>query len=152
MDEKQKSAFNASVFGHNTVITGQAGSGKTFVAQQVFDYLKNERKTYVTCSTGIACQRYRLTNAITLHKFAGLEDGRHTNQRLAYLLLNDERFCEARERLLDIETLIIDEISMISKKTFLQLDHICQIVRKSTLHFGGIQLILIGDFFFNYPP
>jgi hypothetical protein len=51
----------------------------------------------------------------TIHHWAGLMDGRHSSQELARLLLQDDRYLESRTRIQKADTLIIDEISMLSK-------------------------------------
>jgi ATP-dependent DNA helicase PIF1 len=51
----------------------------------------------------------------------------------------------------DCQFLIIDEISMISGSFFEKLEKIAREVRGNSQPFGGIQLILCGDFF-QLPP
>ncbi|WP_078453744.1 AAA family ATPase [Solemya velum gill symbiont] len=63
----------------NLVITGQAGCGKTFLVRELVQELRSKGKCVaVTCSTGIAATHFSSDlNAQTLHKWGGLEDGRH---------------------------------------------------------------------------
>jgi Cdc6-like AAA superfamily ATPase len=70
MDTQQEKAVNFIKQGHNLVITGQGGTGKTHLIKCI----AKERNIQVTCYTGMACQQY--LTACTLHKFAGLEDGK----------------------------------------------------------------------------
>ena len=73
MDAHQVKAVELIKNGHNLVITGQDGTGKTHLIKHVTQILSGSQ-VRVTCYTGMACQQYPA--ACTLHKFAGLEDGR----------------------------------------------------------------------------
>lgn len=78
-------------------------------------------------------------------------DGRHANEEIIHLVLTDERFLTAKQNIQITELLIIDEISMISAKTFNQLEILCRNVRNNNEYFGGMQVILAGDFY-QLPP
>jgi hypothetical protein len=129
-------------------ITGGIGTGKTYTLQSIFAELKKEglNNVAVTASTGLACKQIEGVNASTLHSWAGLRDGRYNNDQLLKLMMNDITFKTARHRIEKNEVLIIDEISMISASTLAQLDFICRSVRGSSEPFGGIQIIVCGDF------
>ncbi|CAC5370346.1 PIF1 [Mytilus coruscus] len=93
VDEEQDQAFNLIVSGHNLFLTGQAGTGKSYVIKKAVKHLRNIGKMVaLTCSTGIATSVFEHEHACTLHKWAGLEDGRHQNDELLHLIINDERF------------------------------------------------------------
>ena len=64
------------------------------------------------------------------NSWAGLDDGRHSNEALRNLFQEDQRKIAAKRRILSCDTLIIDEISMISAKIFSQLDFICRAMRE----------------------
>lgn len=103
------------------------------------------------CSTGIAATHYEGLNAYTLHKWCGIEDGRHMNEDILQLVNSDERFIHAKENMRRTNILIIDEISMISAKTFSQVEYLCRNIRRNSLIFGGLQVVLVGDFY-QLPP
>ena len=84
--------------------------------------------------------------ATTLHHWAGMKDGRYSNPHLLNLLENDISLKRAKSNIQTIDTLIIDEISMISADVFSQLEFICRNIRYSESVFGGIQIIVVGDF------
>ncbi|VDI68615.1 Hypothetical predicted protein [Mytilus galloprovincialis] len=84
--------------------------------------------------------------ATTLHHWAGILDGRHTYEKLAELFDNDDQFSNAKKRIEEADTLIIDEISMLSLKVFEMVEFVCRHVKKNTKIFGGIQVIGCGDF------
>lgn len=118
MNSAQASAVDLALAGHNFVLTGQAGSGKSFTLQEIFLKLKGEGKNVaLTCTTGIACANYPMTiGAKTLHHFAGLGDGRFSASQLSFLVMNDEKYQQAKQRLVKTDVLIIDEVSMLSAK------------------------------------
>jgi DNA-binding TFAR19-related protein (PDSD5 family) len=88
----------------------------------------------------IGCQ------ATTLHHWAGLRDNRYGNEQLLNLLKNDISFNAAKHKVLTAEVLIIDEISMVSNIVFSQLEYICRKLRGNDFAFGGLQVIVCGDF------
>ncbi|KAL3846618.1 hypothetical protein ACJMK2_017593 [Sinanodonta woodiana] len=50
-------------------------------------------------------------------------------------------------RIMNVDTLFTDEISMLSLKLFLQIEKVLRTVRESNFPFCGIQIIVSGDFF-----
>lgn len=86
-------------------------------------------------------------NAQTIHSWAGLQDGRYSTSELIHLLENNEKFSQCRENICSVDLLIIDEISMLSKVLFEQLEAVCRAVRKKDVVFGGIQVGAVGDFY-----
>ena len=75
--------------------------------------------------------------ATTLHHWSGILDGRYS---ILQLFDHDEKFAAPRLRIESIESLMIDEISMLSKKTLELVESVCRHVRKSAQMFGGIQV------------
>ncbi|OOZ35769.1 AAA family ATPase [Solemya elarraichensis gill symbiont] len=154
MDESQREAYSLAINGHNIIITGQAGSGKTFVIKIIVEYLrKSGHKVAITTSTGIASLQYQDLNALTLHKWSGIGDGRYANGELLHLINTDERFIACKQRILETKVLVIDEISMISSRVLTQVEFLCRKLRDNNFTFGGLglQVILCGDFY-QLPP
>lgn len=87
-----------------------------------------KKKIAIVCSTGIASTHYGDLEATTLHKWAEIEDGKHVTEELAHLVLTDERFLKVKQNIQVTELVIIDEISMISAKTFNQLEILCEML------------------------
>jgi ATP-dependent DNA helicase PIF1 len=139
--------------GHNLVLTGQGGTGKTYTIQSCYEQLRiSGKRVQLTCYRGIACRQYHSSvGAITLHRFYGLEDGQHSNADLLNLITYDDKFINTKQRIIETEVLIIDEVSMVSKKIFEQAEYICRKIKDPAFYFGGIQVILSGDFF-QLPP
>ncbi|VDI39104.1 ATP-dependent DNA helicase PIF1 [Mytilus galloprovincialis] len=153
MDEDQKFAFNLAVNGHNLLISGQAGTGKTFLVEKIVEFMRYSQKKNVSivCSTGIAATHYGNLGAQTLHKWSGIRDGRYLIEEIVHLLRTDERYTVAKSNIESVETLIIDEISMVSSKVLNQVQVLCRQIRNSPDIFGNIQVILVGDFY-QLPP
>ncbi|XP_045177826.2 uncharacterized protein LOC123537946 [Mercenaria mercenaria] len=89
--------------------------------------------------------------ASTLHHWAGIGDGRHSFEKLTELFDNDDNYASARQRIVSPECLVIDEISMLSKRVFEMVEYVCRHVKRSDLCFGGMQVIGCGDFM-QLPP
>ena len=97
-------------------------------------------------TTGIAVRNLNITQACTIHHWAGLLDGRHTAGQLVRRLYDEDSSKELTERIKAADVLIIDEISMFSANMFEKLNVICSVARNSQLIFGGLQLICCGNF------
>lgn len=132
--------------GKNVFLTGSAGTGKTFILNQYIDYLK-ERKVAVavTASTGIAATHM---NGMTIHAWSGMGVKEHLTQRD---LLNMQEKKYLQKNLDKVKVLIIDEISMLHKTQLDLVDKILKAFKGNDMPFGGIQVVLCGDFF-QLPP
>lgn len=80
-----------------------------------------------------------------------MRDGRYENHTLVNMIINDDDKESTREKLQAMDVLIIDEVSMLSQRTFEQVSFVLEKVRKSSRPFGGVQVILSGDFY-QLPP
>ena len=150
LNNKQNEAFKAMKNGLNIFITGPGGSGKSHVINFFVEYYKNnyendENKLFVTSSTGLSSL---LINGITINQYSGIGIG---DKEIDYYVKKISKNKKTRERWKSTKILIIDEVSMISSDIFEKLDIIGQKIRKNTKSFGGIQIILSGDFL-QLPP
>ena len=123
--------------GHNVVLTGQAGFGKTSTIQNsCMELDKLEIKYALTCSTGIATCAYD-ERSWTLNKWCGILDWRYSNDEFIHLMNTDERYVEIKKRIFQTQCLIIDEVSMINVKTLGQVEFIlrklCHLWRMSCM-------------------
>jgi ATP-dependent exoDNAse (exonuclease V) alpha subunit len=143
---KQQSALDILKLGHSVFLTGPAGSGKTFLLNQYIDYLKSkEIGVAVTASTGIAATHM---NGQTIHSWSGMG----IKEELAEGDLNKlKRKYYQRKRFAKAGVLIIDEISMLHAHQLDMVNKICKAFKDPFLPFGGMQVILCGDFF-QLPP
>ncbi|CAG2223975.1 PIF1 [Mytilus edulis] len=158
MDQIQNKALHMALAGHNVLVTGFPGTGKSFVISEIAQNLKLSGKVVaVTATTGKAAQVLQgkippasKLQVSTVHKFLGLKDGRYSNEELVSLLQSNESLSTKNKNIKTIDCLIIDEISMLSTKLFEQIECVLSEIRQ-TPSFGGVQLILSGDFF-QLPP
>ena len=144
---KQLTALNILKLGHNVFVTGSAGTGKTYLLQQFIGYL-HERQIYPTivAPTGIAASHLK---GQTIHSFfaLGIRDTVVDNGYVEFLL--EKSYLKSRFSKLKI--LIIDEVSMVSPEIFSSMDKILRAFKNSPLAFGGVQVVISGDFF-QLPP
>lgn len=122
------------------------GTGKTVLLSAIARELRTKKTTKVTCTTGIATLQFNSLGATTIHHWSGICDGRFCDQDIVNKITNDEAYLQCKQRIQNTEALIIDEMSMLSKKNFEQINKICQNVRNNTAPFGGIQVISGGSF------
>lgn len=139
----QKHVMEKFTQGHNIFITGPAGSGKShLIKTMVNNALQNGREVQCCAMTG--CAAFLLnTNAKTLHSWAGIGVMKRSNKELVRSIMKTQY---KKKRWKKVDILIIDEVSMMSCELFNLLDSIAKSVRKCTAPFGGIQVILSGDF------
>ena len=151
MNEEQSKVLKLAESGHNLFLTGQAGTGKTFTLCKIVSNLQiNGRNVVITASTGKAASVLKEKietpcTVTTIHRFSGILDGRYGNEELVNLMFGSEMYENNRSNIINTDTLIIDEISMISSKTFTQLEYIFRKIRQNDKLFGGIQMIVAGD-------
>lgn len=142
----QSQALKILKSGQNIFLTGSAGAGKTFLLNEFIGYLKEKKiKVSITASTGIAATHL---GGITVHSWSGMGIERKLDDKQIKRLLKKE---ELRERIKETNILIIDEISMLDSARLDLLDKICKVVKEPFVPFGGLQIIMSGDFF-QLPP
>ncbi|MBL7156061.1 MAG: AAA family ATPase [Candidatus Pacebacteria bacterium] len=142
----QKQAFEILKLGHNVFLTGSAGSGKTFLLRKYIDFLRDKGvKVGVTAPTGIAATHLE---GITIHSWSGIGINKELSGNDLKKILR-KKYLQKRFR--TIEVLIIDEISMLHSYCLDMVDRVCKAFKQNSLPFGGLQVILSGDFF-QLPP
>lgn len=137
-------ALEIMLSGQSVLLTGPAGAGKTFVLNQFIKLAKYEgRHVSVTATTGLAATHLGGT---TIHSWSGI--GIHDSIGHGFV----EHIAKGRREIIEkTDVLIIDEISMLHDFRLDMVDEVCRLVRKKDEPFGGIQIIMSGDFF-QLPP
>ncbi|CAG2199801.1 PIF1 [Mytilus edulis] len=149
LTEDQRYILEKALKGHSMVVLGQSGTGKSFLVKEIAKELRKTGKlVQITATTGIASVNI---GGKTVHSWSGISDGRYSNDSLLEKLERNEHFGIYKTNITSTQCLIIDEISMLSRKLFEQLEYICRKIVNSSLVFGGLQVIVVGDFF-QLPP
>ncbi len=143
----QDGALKILKTGANVFLTGEPGSGKTHTVNAYVRYLReHDIEPAITASTGIAATHI---GGMTIHSWSGIGiKGGLTDYDLD-LISQNERLVR---RIGKTKILIIDEISMLAARTLAMVDQVCRLLKgEESLPFGGIQVVLVGDFF-QLPP
>lgn len=140
----QALALEIMLSGQSVLLTGPAGAGKTHVLNQFIKLAKGDgRHVSVTATTGLAATHLGGT---TIHSWSGM--GVLDEIPTGFV----EHITKGRREIIEkTDVLIIDEISMLHDFRLDMIDEICRLVRQKDEPFGGIQLIMSGDFF-QLPP
>lgn len=143
---KQKTALQILKKHQNVFLTGPAGTGKTFLLNKYIEYCKeNDITVAVTASTGIAATHL---GGRTIHSWSGIGIVDTMDQKDIIQLLKKPMI---KERMKKTDVLIIDEVSMIHARQLDLINKILRLARGNWEPFGGMQIILSGDFF-QLPP
>lgn len=141
LNDQQKNGLELMKKGYNVFLTGIAGAGKSFTLMCFIKWCIEQNKVYaVTSTTGVSAL---LIGGTTLHSWAGILLGLEDKITLYERVLSRDK---SYKKWLYTNVLIIDEISMMSSDLLEKLDYIGKKIRKNTRPFGGIQLVLVGDF------
>jgi len=145
MNDKQLEALEIVKSKRNLFLTGSAGTGKSFTIREIVRYLENMNINYgLTALTGCAAV---LINGQTIHSFLGLGISRD----LKTIIKNLEKFKKQLAIIKDLQTLIIDEVSMMDNQLLELINNLLKYIKHNSIVFGGIQVILVGDFH-QLPP
>ncbi|CZR57272.1 related to PIF1 protein precursor [Phialocephala subalpina] len=136
--------------GKSVFFTGSAGTGKSVLMRAIIadlrkKFVREPDRVAVTASTGLAACNI---GGVTLHSFGGIGLGKEDVPALVKKIKRNQK---AKNRWLRTKILIIDEISMVDGDLFDKLEGIARAMRNNGRPFGGIQLVITGDFF-QLPP
>ena len=142
LNEEQQVGFDkATTTTDNVFLTGSPGTGKTYTLKKIIGFYRHtHRNVGITSTTGCSAI---LIGARTLHSYLKLGISDKTPEQLVY---NLKKHPEVIDKLANLEVLIIEEVSMLSDKLFTTISKYLSLIRKNPEPFGGIQLLLVGDF------
>ena len=148
LSPEQRHAYIQFTKGENLFITGPGGTGKTRLVKHLIEYAKSINKNIPVCAmTGCAAVLLEC-NARTLHSWSGIKLAKQSTDIVVASVLKNNNALKAWK---SAQGIILDEVSMLSKKVFEIIEEIARRVKKNPLPFGGMQVIFTGDFF-QLPP
>jgi len=150
LSKEQNIALEAFRNGDNVFLTGPGGSGKTALIKFMVQSAEEREKAVQVCAlTGCAAVLLGCKGAKTLHSWAGIG---LANGGIFDVVDKVAKQKRRREPWVQIDVLIIDEVSMMPEKLFEILDRLGRRLRKNlSTPFGGIQVVFSGDFY-QLPP
>ena len=132
--------------GANVFLTGEPGSGKTHTINAFVDWLRASGiEPSITAATGIAATH---VGGMTVHAWSGIGISESLSKADVDRVAGKEHVAK---RIAKAKVLIIDEVSMLGAATLEMADAVCREVRRSDRPFGGLTVVLVGDFF-QLPP
>lgn len=140
----QELALVILLAGKTALLTGAAGTGKTHLLNTFISQSRAMgKKVAVTATTGLAATHL---GGNTIHSWSGMGIHDHLPDNFF------ERMSKTRRELIEkTDILIIDEISMMHDFRLDMLDEVLRTVRENDQPFGGMQVVMSGDFF-QLPP
>lgn len=146
MPMTQNEALSILKTGASVFLTGEPGAGKTYTINSFVSYLReNGIEPAITASTGIAATHI---GGMTIHSWSAIGIKENLTPYDLDKIASSEY---VSRRVRKTHVLIIDEISMLRADTLDMVDAVCREIKQNSEPFGGIQVILVGDFF-QLPP
>jgi hypothetical protein len=157
LSEEQELILQKALSGESFFLTGAGGCGKSFLLKKMIDQLIAKYKhspdsVYVLAPTGLAAFAI---GGMTIHQYLTIpvidfdDVANAVNNQSIITKTKEKKFII--QRCQQTRVIIIDEISMLDPRLFELLNDILRQTRKNLQSFGGVQLIVSGDFF-QLPP
>jgi ATP-dependent DNA helicase PIF1 len=148
LSQEQRYAHSKFVKGENLFITGPGGTGKTRLIKHLLNHTNSVNRTTAVCAmTGCAAILLNC-GARTLHSWSGIKLAKGEKSKVITSVLKNKKAVAVWRA---TKVLILDEVSMLSRKIFEIIEGIARQARQSSSPFGGIQVVFTGDFF-QLPP
>lgn len=130
----------------NVFLTGGGGVGKSYIINVLVNAQREQGRVVAVCaSTGVAADHI---GGVTLHSLLGLGLASEPLDELIQMARSKRGL---RAKWMNIDMLVIDEVSMLDPVFFVKVDLVVRALRHCDAPFGGVQLLLAGDFF-QLPP
>lgn len=143
---RQQTALRILNEGNNVFLTGSAGAGKSYTLRKFIEHLESKKiNVAVTASSGVAAT---ILNGSTVHSYTciGIKSTISATD-----LYNIRKKAPIANRLKNLQVLIIDEISMLHYRQLDMINYVLKSIRRDYRPFGGVQVVVAGDFF-QLPP
>ncbi len=129
----------------NVFITGSGGTGKSYCAKEIKALAEKKNIVMIlTATTGVAALNIKGT---TIHRFGGIKVGKESVLTICQKIRNYNKDCYKSWK--ETNILFIDEVSMLPAKILNLLNDVAKNIRDNDLPFGGMQVIVSGDFCFS---
>ena len=156
---QQQAVIHHLLLGKNVGLLGAAGCGKSYLLSAIYTEFPGLRRRYKGSSGGklpriqicamTGCAALLLGHkAKTLHSWAGIGLGKGT---VGELYTKIRRNTKSMRHWLCTDLLVIDEVSMMTCELLDKLNELGKKIRGNRKPFGGMQVLLVGDFY-QLPP
>lgn len=156
LSDEQQEFLNLVLTGNSIFLTASAGYGKSAALEHAVRELRRlhdhdpmiPSKIAITASTGKAAG---LIGGRTVHSYLGVGLARLSAEKLYEKLMTVSRMKKKRRELMQLKTLIIDEISMINAAFLDKISSYLALIKCNNEPFGGVQMVFVGDLL-QLPP
>lgn len=128
-------------------LTGEGGTGKSRVIDAVEAFCKSWHRPNALAKTAMTGNAAVSISGRTLHSWLGM----HNLESDVTYEAGSAAFRGMPGYTPELTTLIIDEVSMMSKQQLVHLDVACRAATGIDVPFGRIHIVLVGDYF-QMPP
>jgi ATP-dependent DNA helicase PIF1 len=148
LNEKQTKVLSMFNNRENIFLTGPGGVGKSHLIRSMVSSAKQSGRNVAVCAmTGCAAVQLKC-GATTLHSWSGIRLAKDENWQIVQSIVKNRR---SSSNWKTVDVLIVDEVSMMSRKIFELIEEIGRTLRLRSRPFGGLQVVFCGDFF-QLPP
>ncbi len=136
----QKEALPVLQSDRNVFLTGHAGTGKSYLISHYLEAWPDRQEVPILASTGVSAV---LIGGRTFHSFFGLGTMQGSPVAVAERALSNKN---VRYRVRRAHTVVVDEVSMLPGDALGAAEAVARVARKSDEPWGGLRLIVVGDF------
>jgi ATP-dependent DNA helicase PIF1 len=138
LSTEQQYAYEQFTMGNNLFITGPGGTGKTKLIHHLVEHATVVGKKIQVCALTGCASLLLGCNAKTIHSWSGIKLAKGPIDQIIGQIMRNK--C-AKKNWKSVKILIVDEVSMMSRKIFDALDAVARVVRNNPAPFGGLQVV-----------